>query len=192
MLSSLRRSLAAFASRRATAARSPAAAERWHRIACTISPVLTPSHRALVELLGAGERRWEARAVAQVAAERFPEDADAWMLLGEGWQMVYRQSEALAAFEQALAIEERADAALAAGALYWRVGHYAEAAARFARAYAAGGGPDALRRNAEALFRAGDEAAADEALALWAAQVPGGPERLAAVREELRAGRRAK
>jgi tetratricopeptide (TPR) repeat protein len=189
MLSSLRRSLAAFATRRAVAARSPGAAERWHRIACTISPVLTLSHRALVGLLGARDRRWEARAVAQVAAERFPDNAEAWMLLGEGWELVYRQPEALAAFEQALAIEERADAALAAGALYMRVGHYAEAAARFARAYAAGGGPEALRRNAEALFQAGDEAAADQALRLWASQVPDGGERLAAIRAELRGGR---
>jgi tetratricopeptide (TPR) repeat protein len=125
-----------------------------------------------------------------VAAERFPENADAWMLLGAGWQMVYRQPEALAAFEQALAIEERADAAMAAGALYMRVGHHAEAAARFARAYAAGGGPEALRRNAEALFRAGDEAAAEQALTLWATEEPGGAERLAAMRAELR-GKRA-
>jgi tetratricopeptide (TPR) repeat protein len=186
MLSSLRRSLAAFASRRAAAARSAGSAETWHRIACTISPTLTPSHRALVQLLGAGDRRWEARAVAQVAAERFPQDAEAWMLLGEGWQLVYRQPEALAAFEQALAIEERADAALAAGVLYMRVGHHAEAAARFARAYAAGGGPEALRHNAEALYRAGDEAAAEQALRLWAAQVPDGAERLAAMRAEFR------
>jgi tetratricopeptide (TPR) repeat protein len=186
VLSSLRRAVATFATRRAVAARTPASAERWHRLSTTLSPELTDSHRALVELLGARDRRWEARAVAQHAAERFPENADAWMLLGKGWQLVYRQAEALAAFEQALAIEERADAALAAGALYMRGGHFAEAAARFARAYAAGGGADALRRNAEALFRAGDEAAAEQALTLWATQVPDGVERVAAIRAEWR------
>lgn len=189
MLSSLRRILASFAARRAAAARSPRAAERWHRLACTISPELTPSHRALVQLLGARERRWEARAVAQTAADRFPGNPEAWMLLAEGWQLVYRQPEALAAFEQALAIEERADAALAAGVLYMRAGHFAEAAARFARAYAAGGGPDALRRNAEALYRAGDEAVAEQALTLWASLVPGGAERLAEMRAEWRGPR---
>jgi tetratricopeptide (TPR) repeat protein len=186
VLSSLRRSIASFASRRAAAASTPAAAERWHRVVCTLSPTLTASHRALVELLCARDQRWEARATAQVAAERFPENADAWILLGDGWQMVYRYPEALAAFEQALAIEERADAAMAAGALYMRVGHHAEAAARFARAYAAGGGPEALRRNAEALYRAGDESAAEQALRLWASQVPEGAERLAELRAEWR------
>jgi len=39
------------------------------------------------------------------------------MLLGEALQMVFRQDEALGAFEQALALEERADAAMAAGTL---------------------------------------------------------------------------
>ena len=91
------------------------------------------------------------------------------MLAGEGAELVYRQGEALNAYEQALVIEERADAALAAGALYARAGRHADAAARFARGFAAGGGPDALRQNAEALRRAGDERAADEALALFRA-----------------------
>ncbi len=60
------------------------------------------------------------------------------------------------------------------------------AAARFARAYAAGGGAAALRANAGALFQAGDLRAADEALSLWATQVPDGLERLAGERAELR------
>jgi tetratricopeptide (TPR) repeat protein len=104
---------------------------------------------------------------------------------------VYRQQEALAAYEQALVLAERPDAALAAGAIYQRFGQHADAAARFARAYAAGGGPEALRQNAEALFQAGDEAAAEQALTLWAAQVPEGMERLPGIRAEIKAGRRA-
>src|SRR5207244_4033758 len=82
--------------------------------------------------------------------------------------------EALAAYEQALVLEERADAALAAGELYRRAGQAAEAAARFARAYAAGGGAEALWRNAQALFQAGDERAAEQALTLWSTLVPRG------------------
>src|SRR5207249_2305340 len=83
---------------------------------------------------------------------RFPENPDAWMLLGEAWQMAFRQQDALVAYEQVLALEERPDAALAAGDLYRRAGRHAEAAARFARAYAAGGGAEALWLNAQALF----------------------------------------
>jgi tetratricopeptide (TPR) repeat protein len=160
-------------------------------LACAVAPGFVPSYRALVELLREQENRWAARAVAQEAAERFPEDSDAWMLLGLGWQLVYRQQEALAAFEQALVLAERPDAALAAGAIYQRFGQHADAAARFAQAYAAGGGPEALRQNAEALFHAGDETAAEQALTLWAAQVPGGMDRLPELQAELRAGRRA-
>ena len=100
--------------------------------------------------------------------------------------MAFRQREALVAYEQALALEERPDAAMAAGELYLRAGEPSNAAARFARAYAAGGGAAALRANAQALFQAGDIRAADEALSLWATQVPDGLERLAEVRAELR------
>jgi tetratricopeptide (TPR) repeat protein len=103
--------------------------------------------------------------------------------------MVFRQEEALHAYEEVLAIEERADAAMAAGELYRRSGRYPEAAARFARAYAAGGGPEALHHNARALFLAGDHAAADEALDLWATLVPDGHARLADARAELRAAK---
>jgi tetratricopeptide (TPR) repeat protein len=114
------------------------------------------------------------------------------MLLGEAWLAVYRHQEALTAFEQALALAERPDAALAAGEIYRRSGRYAEAAERFSRAYAAGGGPDALRQNAAALYQAGDAAAADQALALWAQQVPDGASQVATLRVEmkLQAGRK--
>ncbi len=186
----MRLMIASFASRRA-AASSPRGAVRWHRLACAIAPTFVPSYRALVELLRDQENRWGARAVAQEAAERFPENSDAWMLLGLGWQLVYRQQEALAAFEQALVLAERPDAALEAGAIYQRFGQHADAAERFSRAYAAGGGPEALRHNAEALFHAGDEAAAEQALTLWAAQVPDGMAQLPGIRAELKAGRRA-
>ena len=129
--------------------------------------------------------------LAQLAAERFPDESDAWMLLGEAWLAVYWHEEALTAFEQALTLAERPDAALAAGEIFRRSGRYAEAAERFSRAYAAGGGPDALRQNAAALYQAGDAAAADQALALWAQQVPDGATQVGAMRVEmkLQAGR---
>src|SRR5436190_1755689 len=60
----------------------------------------------------------------------------------------------------------------------------------FADPYAAGGGAEALWLNAQALFQAGEERAADEALHLWATQVPGGLDRLSQARAELRAGKR--
>jgi tetratricopeptide (TPR) repeat protein len=190
VLGSLRQSLAAFAAHRATVSKTPAAAARWHRFACTITPVLAPSYRSLADLLRQQDDRWGARDLAQEAAERFPDDPDAWMLLGEAWLGVYRHPEALTAFEQALTLAERPDAAVAAGEIYRRSGRFSEAAERFSRAYAAGGGPDALRQNAEALYQAGDDAAADLALRLWAEHVPGGEARLAALRTELRATRR--
>src|SRR3989441_12834043 len=112
---------------------------------------------------------------AQAATRRFPTSAAAWMLLGEAYQGAFRMKEALAAYEQALVLEERADAVLAAGELYRRAGQAAEAAARFARAYAAGGGAEALWRNAQALVQAGDQRAADQALPLWSTLVPRGP-----------------
>jgi tetratricopeptide (TPR) repeat protein len=111
--------------------------------------------------------RMAAYAVSRRAVTRFPRSSDAWMLAGEAAMLVFRQAEALTAYEQTLVIEERADAAIAAGALYARAGQYADAAARYARAYAAGGGPEALRQNAEALRRAGDGRAADEAMKLF-------------------------
>jgi tetratricopeptide (TPR) repeat protein len=174
--------------RRAAACQRSAAlrADWWLRLACAAAPRFTESHRALVHLRRIREDRWGAVAAARDAIDRFPAAADAWLLLGEAYQMVYRQAEALAAYEQVLVLEERPDAAMAAGEIYWRSGRYADAASRFARAYAAGGGADALWRNAQALLLAGDETAADDALTLWATQVPDGHERLAAARAELR------
>jgi tetratricopeptide (TPR) repeat protein len=186
VLISLRRSLAGFAARRAARFETAGGAARWHRLACALTPSLIPSFRLLTDLLRQRDDRWGARALAQQAAERFPEESEAWMLLGEAWLAVYRHQEALTAFEQALTLAERPDAALAAGEIFRRSGRYAEAAERFSRAYAAGGGPDALRQNAAALFQAGDEAAADQALSLWALQVPGGQTQLAAVRAEMK------
>lgn len=192
MLRSLRAALARFAVRRAAACQrfAPKRADLWLRLGCGLAPVFAEPHAALVHLRRAVEDRWGALAAARAATDRFPVNPDAWMLLGEAYQMVFRQPEALAAYEQALAFEERADAAIAAGELYRRAGQHAEAAARFARAYAAGGGAEALRLNAHALFQAGDQHAADEALALWATQVPDGMERLAEARAELRADKR--
>ena len=191
MLTTLRRSLAGFAARRAADSTTLGGATRWLRLACAVTPALIPSFRVLTDLLRQQDDRWGARSLAQQAAERFPEESEAWMLLGEAWLAVYRHQEALTAFEQALALSERPDAALAAGEIFRRSGRYAEAAERFSRAYAAGGGPDALRQNAAALYQAGDDAAADQALSLWAQQVPGGAHQLAAIRTEmkLQAGR---
>lgn len=165
----LRTAAAALAARRgaALAPRSPRAAIRWLRIAAFLAPRFGDPHRRLFDLARSLDDRWGAYHAARRAASRFPLSADAWMLLGEASELVFRQAEALAAYEQALVVEERADAALAAGTLYARAGRHADAAARFARAYAAGAGPDALRRNAEALERAGDGRAAEEAMRLF-------------------------
>lgn len=184
----LRSALARFCVRRAAACQrhAPKRADAWLRFACSVSPVFTEAYPALVRLRRAIENRWGALAVAQQAAQRFPQNPDAWMLLGDAYRMVFRQHDALAAFEQALVLEERPDAAVAAGDLYRRAGRHVEAAARFARAYAAGGGAEALWLNAQALFLAGDDKAADEALHLWATQVPGGLEKLSEARAELR------
>src|SRR5437870_10985168 len=190
MLRSLRSALARFAVRRAAASQreAPKRADLWLRLGCALTPAFADTYPALVQLRRAIEDRWGAVAAAQEAAQRFPENPDAWMLLGEAWQMAFRQQDALVAYEQVLALEERPDAALAAGDLYRRAGRHAEAAARFARAYAAGGGAEALWRNAQALFQAGDERAAEQALTLWSTLVPRGRERLAAARVELRGG----
>jgi tetratricopeptide (TPR) repeat protein len=188
MFRPVRAALARFAVRRAAACQrhAPHRAALWLRLGCTLSPTFAEPFPALVHLCRALEDRWGALAAAQTAVRRFSGNPDAWMLLGEACQMAFRQREALVAYEQALALEERPDAAMAAGELYLRAGEPSNAAARFARAYAAGGGAAALRANAQALFQAGDIRAADEALSLWATQVPDGLERLAEVRAELR------
>ncbi len=187
MLRSLRSALARFAMRRAAACQreAPKRADLWLRLGCALTPAFAETYPALVQLRRAIDDRWGAVAAAQEGAQRFPENPDAWMLLGEAWQMAFRQQDALVAYEQVLALEERPDAALAAGDLYRRAGRHAEAAARFARAYAAGGGAEALWLNAQALFQAGDVRAADEALHLWATQVPDGLSRLSQARAEL-------
>src|SRR5207245_2200216 len=190
MWRSFRAALARFAVRRAAACQghAPRRAVRWLRLACTLTPTFAEPYPALVALSRTLEDRFGAQAAAQEAAVRFPGNPDAWMLLGDAYLMVFKQREALHAYEQVLALEDRADAAMAAGQLYRRAGQPAEAAARFARAYAAGGGAGALWENAQALFQAGDHHAADDALALWATQVPEGMEQLAEARARLRSG----
>lgn len=189
MFRSFRAALGRFCLRRAAAAQreAPRRALFWLRLACRFAPAFADAFPALVHLSRALGDRWGAVGAARAATGRFPHNADAWMLLGEALQMVFRQDDALGAFEQALALEERADAAMAAGALYHRTGRFPEAAARFARAYAAGGDATALWNNAQALYDSGDHSAADEALNLWATQVPGGHDRLPEARAELRA-----
>src|SRR5260370_15863499 len=97
---------------------APKRADWWVRIGCAIPPAFAECYTALVRLRRAIEDRWGALAAAQEAAEHFPENPDAWMLLGEACQMVFRQHDALHAYEQALALEERSDAALQAGGLH--------------------------------------------------------------------------
>ena len=184
----VRDALVRFALRRAARAGAAPRADFWLRLACAWSPAFGPPFAALVELRRAREDRLGAMRAAQAATRRFPTSAAAWMLLGQAYEGAFRMKEALAAYEQALVLEERADAALAAGELYRRAGQAAEAAARFARAYAAGGGAEALWRNAQALFQAGDERAAEQALTLWSTLVPRGRERLSEARIELRGG----
>jgi tetratricopeptide (TPR) repeat protein len=189
MIRSMRAAIGRFCLRRAAAAQreAPRRALTWLRLACRFAPGFADAYPALVHLSRALEDRWGAVEAARGATARFPNNADAWMLLGDALQMVFRQDDALSAFEQALALEERADAAMAAGGLYQRMGRFPEAAARFARAHAAGGGATALWNNAQALYDAGDHSAADEALNLWATQVPDGHDKLPEARAELRA-----
>lgn len=192
MWRSLEAALTRFAGRRAAACQrhAPGRADWWLRLGCAVTPTFAEPFRTLVHLRRSRDDRLGAVAAARAAIDRFPENPDAWMLLGEAYEMAFRQPEALSAYERALALEERADAALAAGVLYRRAGRAVEAAARFARAYAAGAGAEALWENAAALFAAGDERAAEEALTLWATQVPDGFDRLTEARAAARAGRR--
>lgn len=188
MLRSVRAALGRFCVRRAAAAQrdAPRRAIAWLKLGAKLAPSFAETYPALVHLSRAIEDRWGAVDAARAATARFPDHADAWMLLGEALEMVFRQQEALGAYEQALVLEERADAAMAAGALYLRAGQYADASARFARAYAAGGGATALWHNAQALYEAGDHDAADAALDLWATQVENGHARLSEARAQLR------
>ena len=106
-------------------------------------------------------------AAAERALRRFESDPAAWVLLGVARESAFQIRNALVAYELALMLEERADAAMAAGRLYSQLGDHATAGARFARAYAAGAGLDALEANAAALRAAGDQDAAQQAVELW-------------------------
>jgi tetratricopeptide (TPR) repeat protein len=150
--------------------RDAASAERWLRLAGRLAPGFSSVHRELVAARRRAEDRLGALAIALRVAQRFPRSADALVLLGEAYNAAFRPDDALRAFERALALDERADAAMAAGELYARKGDHATAGARYARAYAVGGGPDALKANARALRAAGDLAAAQQAQELWERQ----------------------
>ena len=145
----------------------PAAAERWLRRAARLAPELSAAHRELVAARRRADDRLGALAVAQQVVRRFGDSPEAWILLGEAFTGAFRPDDAIQAYERALHIEERADAAMAAGDLYALKGDPVTAGARYARAYAAGAGPDALKANAKALRTAGDVAAAEQAQALW-------------------------
>lgn len=161
--------LSAWAARRAArfSAQGGHHAERWLRLAARLAPAYGAVHRDLVAALRRAEDRLGAVEIARGVARRFDHSSEAWCLLGEALNGAFRPDEALVAFERALAIEERPDAAMAAGDLYGRRGDYATAGARYARAYAVGGGPDALKANAKALRAAGDVAAAQQAQDMW-------------------------
>ena len=163
----LRQAVFRFAAGRAARLSNPRAAARWLRRACRVAPGFDKVHRDLVAYYRATGDRLAAVAVAQEAVNRFGETPDAWMLLGECYQAAFRPRDALAAFEEVLVIEERADAAMAAGEAYAQAGDHVTAGARYARAYAAGAGPAALRLNALELQAAGDAKAAAEARTMW-------------------------
>jgi tetratricopeptide (TPR) repeat protein len=148
----------------------PVTAGRLLAVGSVIAPAFGPVHVDLVELRRSLGDRAGALAAGRSAVDRFPDCSDAWMLLASACLSTFRQDEALAAYERAIAIEERPDALAGAGELYARAGRHADAAARYARAYAAGGGPDTLLANARALAAAGDHEAAEQALALHAAR----------------------
>jgi Flp pilus assembly protein TadD len=132
-----------------------------------LAPAFGDAHRRLIAARLARGDHEGAMALARAAATRFDTSGDALVTLGHTCAAAYRTKDALWAYERALQFEERADAAMAAGTLYRRLGDPATAGARFARAYAVGAGPDALRENALALRAAGDTRASDEAIALW-------------------------
>jgi tetratricopeptide (TPR) repeat protein len=170
-MSPLRRARAALAqlaaSRAARLGDGTLGARRWLRAACALEPVFGAPHRALLRAeLSAGDPL-NAMALASRWATRFDTVSDAWVTLGEASAAAYRIRDALVAYERALQLEERADAAFAAGTLYRRIGDPATAGARFARAYAAGAGPEALLENARALLAAGDRTAAAQAIRMW-------------------------
>ncbi len=144
-----------------------AAAERWLRLASRLAPEFSRAHRELVAARRRADDRLGALAIALQIVRRWDESADAWILLGEAYVGAFRPDDAIQAYERALHVEERADAAMAVGDLYTLKGDAVTAGARYARAYAAGAGPDALRANAKALRAAGDVAAAQQAQALW-------------------------
>jgi tetratricopeptide (TPR) repeat protein len=164
-----RRALARAAARRAARleARRPGDAARWLRLACRLAPRFDFVHRDLCAHYRRQDDRLAALGAALDAVRRFDQSPEAWILLGEAYLGAFKHRDALAAYESALGIEERADAAMAAGELYQRAGDFVNAGARFARAYAAGAGPNALKANAEALQAAGDLTAAAQARAMW-------------------------
>ena len=168
-LGAARAALTRIAVRRAAELReqAPTTAERLLWVGCALAPAFGDVHVGLVELRRDRGDRAGALAAGRAAVDRFPGSADAWMLLAGACLTMFRQDEALSAYERAITLEERPDALTAAGELYARAGRFADAAARFARAHAAGGGPDTLLANARALSAAGDAAAAEAALALW-------------------------
>jgi tetratricopeptide (TPR) repeat protein len=166
-LARLRAALAASALRRARRHEADAGRTlRWLRLACLLAPQFGEAHRLLVARTTATDPM-KGMAEARRWTTRFEPDSDAWVTLGTACRAAYRTRDALVAFERALQLDERPDAAFAAGLLYRMLQDHATAGARFARAYAAGGGSEALRENARTLKATGDEAAAQEAIRLW-------------------------
>ena len=166
---SARQALSRYAAGRATRLERhrPKAAERWLKLSCRIAPRFDFVHRDLCAHFRRLDDRLRAVSAAQDAVRRFGNSPDAWMLLADCYLAAFRPRDALVAYENVLLIEERAEAAMAAGELYAREGDHVTAGARYARAYAAGAGPKALKLNARELHAAGDAKAAAEARALW-------------------------
>src|SRR2546427_9832645 len=93
MFRSLRSALARFAVRRAAACQrhAPKRAAWWLEIGCALTPVFAESYPALVRLRRALEDPWGGPGAAQEAAEPFPQNPGALVLLGPASQMVCPQ-----------------------------------------------------------------------------------------------------
>src|SRR3989449_9155024 len=85
MLRSLRAALGRFCARRAAAAQrdAPRRALAWLKLGARFAPGFGDTYPALVHLSRALDDRWGAVEAARAATVRFPDHADAWMLLGE-------------------------------------------------------------------------------------------------------------
>src|SRR5262245_44731215 len=88
----VRQDVSRFAARLAAPLRSsnPKAAVRWLRIAGRYATRLDPVHRELVDHYRRLEERMAAVAIGEDLVNRFGDEPDAWMILGECYAAAYR------------------------------------------------------------------------------------------------------